>query len=156
MSGTPNDERSGTVSPVQDRRHAIWRTIASARFFRFSMVGVANTATDFVLFVFFVQAVGMHVAVANVLSYSVGVLQSFTINSAWTFRGFKGSKPKKFVVFCLVNVTSLAMSTALVWLLSLVIPLLAAKAASAAASLVVNFTLTRRLVFGGEERQPMG
>ena len=148
MSGTPDDEGSGVVPPVQGFRSTIWRTIANARFFRFGMVGVANTVTDFVLFAFLVQATGMHVAVANVLSYSAGVLQSFTINSAWTFRGSKGSKPHRFVVFCLVNVISLAISTALVWLLSLMIPPLVAKAASAAASFVVNFSLSRRLVFG--------
>jgi putative flippase GtrA len=132
----------------------IGKMFANTRFFRFGLVGVANTATDFVLFAFLVQAIGMHVAAANVLSYSAGVLQSFTINSAWTFRGLRstGSMPRRFAAFCLVNVVSLLVTTALVWLLSLAMPALLAKAVSVGAGFLINFQLSRRLVFA--ERGP--
>jgi putative flippase GtrA len=135
----------------------IRKMFASTPFFRFGLVGVANTATDFVLFAFLVQAVGMHVAAANVLSYSAGVLQSFTLNSAWTFRGLRsrGTMPRRFAAFCLVNVVSLAVTTALVWLLSLIMPALLAKAASVGAGFLMNFQLSRRLVFG-ERRTATG
>ena len=125
------------------------KMFASMPFFRFGLVGVANTATDFVLFAFLVQAIGMHVAVANVSSYSAGVLQSFTINSAWTFRGLRsrGSRSRRLATFCLVNVASLLVTTALVWLLSLIMPALLAKAASVGAGFLINFQLSRRLVF---------
>jgi putative flippase GtrA len=125
--------------------------LVSTRFFRFGLVGVANTATDFALFAVLVHAIGMHVAAANVLSYSAGVLQSFTINGAWTFRGLRsrGSGARRFAAFCLVNVASLIVTTALVWLLSLMMPALLAKAASVGAGFLMNFQLSRRLVFGG-------
>ena len=149
MSAIPGDGMVRAASAALAHRPMTQKTSVNARFFRFGLVGVANTATDFVLFALLVYMIGMHVAVANVLSYSAGVLQSFTINSAWTFRGLQsgGSGSRRFAAFCIVNVASLAVTTGLVWLLSLTMPALLAKAVSVGAGFLMNFQLTRRLVF---------
>ncbi|WFR61453.1 GtrA family protein [Paenibacillus amylolyticus] len=52
--------------------------------FKFGIVGVANTALDAVVFAI-LAAVGVPVLIAQVISYSCGVVNSYWLNGSWTF-----------------------------------------------------------------------
>jgi len=134
-------------------------------FITFCLIGVVNTIVDLILFIS-LQANGMSIIVANILSTSVALLLSYVLNKRFTFK-HKGSNSRTFVPFVLVTLSGL-------WILQPIViygviyvsdiqavrnilqPLLAdytttqnilGKLAATPASLVWNFVLYKKLVF---------
>jgi putative flippase GtrA len=56
---------------------------------RFGMVGLVNTGVDYILFMLLAWG-GVPVMVAQIISYSCGTVNSYILNSQWTFRKRKG------------------------------------------------------------------
>lgn len=86
---------------------------------RFSMVGVANTLIDFLVFTAFHSLIGVNYVVSQALGYSFGVTNSFIFNKKWTFQD-KNANKKTFyelLQFIVVNVTSLAFTLVFMGLL---------------------------------------
>ncbi len=90
-------------------------------FARFLVVGCANFIVSFAAFYLSYQhlplgAMSGRGAVANVVAYGAGLLNSFVLNRVWTFRaqGHVGVHALKFV---LLNAATLVSSTAIVLLL---------------------------------------
>lgn len=81
---------------------------------RFGLVGVINTVSAYLAFVAIYQLSGRYL-VASVLSYFIGMLISYTLNRSFVFQGEK--KAGQFVPFCAVNLTSLACSTGILFIL---------------------------------------
>jgi putative flippase GtrA len=116
---------------------------------KFSLVGVVNTTIDVTLFGFFVHFLHWNVLPANMVSYSTGILNSFVMNKLWTFQDqtpFAHSL-QPFVLFVVINISSLFLSTAVVWLLAQHFPELVAKFLSVGVVFLWNYTLSRLLVF---------
>ena len=88
------------------------------RFARFLVVGCANFVVSFAAFFLSYQHLPLEGrgAVANVVAYGAGLVNSFVLNRLWTFRaeGHVGLRAAKFV---LLNAVTLVSSTAIVWLL---------------------------------------
>ena len=119
------------------------------RVLKFSLVGVVNTTIDVTLFALLVHVLGWNVLPANMVSYSTGILNSFLMNKLWTFqdqRPFSHSL-QPFVLFTVINLSSLFLSTAVVWLLAQHLTELVAKLVSVGFVFAWNYTLTRLLVF---------
>lgn len=85
---------------------AIWQ------FIQFNIVGILNTAVDFLVFTLLTEIAGLQYIAAKVLSYSCGVLNSYIVNSSWTFRRERKRTKKEFFLFICVNVASLCVSLA--------------------------------------------
>jgi putative flippase GtrA len=87
-------------------------------FARFLVVGCANFVVSFAAFYLSYRHLPLEGrgAVANVVAYGAGLLNSFVLNRIWTFRaqGHVGVHAAKFV---LLNAATLVSSTAIVWLL---------------------------------------
>ena len=87
-------------------------------FARFVVVGCTNFVVSFAAFYASYTYLPLHGrgAVANVLAYAAGLVNSFVLNRIWTFRveGRVGTHALKFVS---LNAVTLAGSTAVVWLL---------------------------------------
>jgi putative flippase GtrA len=90
-------------------------------FARFLVVGCANFIVSFAAFYLSYQHLPLagtsgRGAVANVVAYGAGLLNSFVLNRVWTFRaqGHVGVHALKFV---LLNAATLVASTAIVLLL---------------------------------------
>lgn len=64
-----------------------------------------------------VASSGVQGAVANVLSYVAGMLNSFLLNRVWTFRAGDGPVAKQAWRFTAVNIVSLVASTLIVFVL---------------------------------------
>lgn len=62
-------------------------------------------------------AVGAEGAVANVLAYFAGMLNSFWLNRSWAFRAADGGMLGQGIRFVLVNSVSLVLGTAIVYVL---------------------------------------
>jgi putative flippase GtrA len=83
---------------------------------RFAAVGVLNTAVDVGLFLLLVRALSVPTVVANSVSYSAGVLNSFLLNKYWTFGRVRQTHPfgRQLVLFISLNLVGLLISNAVV------------------------------------------
>ena len=74
---------------------------------RFGIVGVANTALDFVL-LFILVNFGLDKIVANYFSTSASFIFSFFANRSYTFKDrVSGNAKKQFILFILVSISGL-------------------------------------------------
>jgi len=120
------------------------------KFIKFNAVGIVNTGVDFGIYTLLVT-LGMNFAVAQVISYSCGMLTSYILNSRWTFQD-KRDSAGRVVAFILVNVVALLVSIGIQALCIKTFGLseLIAKAVSLPFSIVVNFAGNRLFVFKKE------
>ncbi|MGA9172747.1 MAG: GtrA family protein [Thermoactinomyces sp.] len=127
----------------------------AALFLRFCAVGLGNTAVDFAAF-YLLALVGVPYLLAQALSYSAGVINSFVFNRKWTFRVTRKVNVLEALKFFLVNVFSLLVSSGLLFVLHDVnhLNLWFAKLAATGGGIVVNFIGSRLWVFS--ENKIMG
>ena len=140
-------------APLQnllDRLTVAWHERAVAlNAASFAMVGVVNTAIDFSVFWTTVHFLGWPLVPANVLAWLVAVSFSYVMNSFITFGPESGRilRWRDYATFLASGVAGMVASTATLFALSYVMPLLAAKLISIAISFVVNFSLSHFVVF---------
>lgn len=116
-------------------------------FFRFCLVGAVNTGVDFMVFAL-LSNLGVLLLPAQVVSYTCGILNSFLLNRKWTFSSRRRSTGQ-LLRFLLLNLFTLSITYGLLvyftdqfgW------SVLVSKLLATAASLVINFTGSRLLVF---------
>lgn len=111
-----------------------------AQFVRFCVVGIGNTVADLGLF-WLLSRAGAPYLMAQVLSYSAGVLNSYLLNRTWTFRVTGKIQALEATKFVLVNVLSLLASTGVLFALhdGLHLNLGVAKVAAMGSAPVINF-----------------
>lgn len=86
------------------------------RFVRFCTVGAANTAVDFTVF-FLLHKLGVAYLLAQVISYSAGILNSYILNRKWTFSISETANLREAIKFIIINGFSLSISAALIYFL---------------------------------------
>lgn len=79
---------------------------------KYNIVGVINTLVDFLVYQLLTY-LGMKYAIAQCISYSCGVLNSYFFNSRWTFKRDGGSGKREFIYFAAVNLASMGLSVLL-------------------------------------------
>lgn len=72
------------------------------QFMRYGMVGVVNTLLTFVSFVL-LRHIGVGLDLSNFLSFSLGMICSFTLNKLWAFRARGGSVVNEALFFSVVQ-----------------------------------------------------
>ena len=120
------------------------------RFIKFGITGVMNTAVDF--FVFTVLSwVGVGIYLAQVISYSAGMLNSYTINRKWTFQTKGSFISAQMIKFIAANLTLLCVSLVVLKMATGVgLHKLIAKLCATAVTLVLGFIVNRLWVFKGK------
>ncbi|WP_435923951.1 GtrA family protein [Paenibacillus sp. DYY-L-2] len=134
------------------------RRPSTIQFIKFNLVGVMNTAVDFAVFTA-LASFGTGSGVAQVFSYSAGILNSFLMNKRVTFKDYSGGSEgrsavgSQFFRFIVLNALVLAVSLALLQAAVTLMeaPVLYAKAAVTCVTMGLNFYGSRRWVF--RERQ---
>ncbi|GAC90507.1 hypothetical protein KN10_0943 [Anoxybacillus flavithermus NBRC 109594] len=116
-----------------------------ATIFRFAVVGVGNTFVDFGLF-FLLVALGMPYMWAQMFGYSVGVINSYAWNRAWTFRA-EGAIMKQFVRFLLVNLCSFTVTLFLLYVLNEIYPIFLSKLIATLGGMAVGWLGSYKWVF---------
>ncbi|MFZ5973960.1 MAG: GtrA family protein [Bacillota bacterium] len=99
--------------------HAITKKNLITTFFqatKFGIVGVLNTAVDFVVFLLFTRVAGLDPGLSKVISYSSGVVNSYIFNSIWTFRKESRDSLHQKLRFLAVSLVGLAVGTGVVTL----------------------------------------
>lgn len=117
-------------------------------FIKFALVGVLNTSIDFIVYGLFTWF-NVNYILAQCISYSAGVLNSYIMNRKWTFEQTgKGSK-HEFFTFIGVNLITLVITTFLLTLFYkwLGISLFISKLLVTAVSVGINYIGTKQFVF---------
>jgi putative flippase GtrA len=167
MAQTPSPE-SALKSDAARRRGL------STKAFSFAVIGVLNTAVDYVVFLG-ARAAYMHMPAAlatfaslaavcrcgapetmlliaaNVTSWLVAVSGSYVLNSTITFAAESGRvlRWRDYIVFVVASIAGLVANTATLVVAAqlLLLPVWFAKALAVLASFVVNFALSHFVVF---------
>lgn len=123
------------------------------QFLRFCTVGLGNTAVDFTAF-FLLTLGGVPYLLAQVLSYSAGVINSYILNRKWTFRVARKANIQEAASFIIVNGFSLLVSSSLFAVLHDVnhLNLWLCKLTVTAAGIIVNFMGSRLWVFAKSQK----
>jgi putative flippase GtrA len=119
----------------------------SPQFMRFCLVGVVNTGVDFAVFTVLTN-MGILLLVAQCISYTCGVLNSFLLNRTWTFQR-RGQSSGQLIRFFALNLGTLTITYGLLVYFHnhLAWSLLVSKLVATGASLVINFGGSRLWVF---------
>jgi putative flippase GtrA len=140
-------------APLQniiDRLAKSWHERAVAlKAISFALVGVVNTLIDFSVFWTTAKFLGWPLVPANVTAWLVAVTFSYVLNSFITFGPESGRvlRWRDYGTFAASGVAGMVASTATLFALSYVMPLLAAKLLSILVSFAVNFSLSHFIVF---------
>jgi putative flippase GtrA len=116
---------------------------------KFGAVGVLNTTLDMGLFWLLHVKLGIPFIIANLMSYSVGVLNSFILNKMWTFVDTcdQGSIGRQLPAFLAINALSLGLSSLILWVCFEPMGVMTAKLMATVVSFLVNFWANRTFVF---------
>lgn len=98
---------------MEHKKNGVGTTIL--QFIKFNLVGVLNTLVDVVVFWLLNHFFGW-TYIANVISYSCGIINSYLWNSNWTFKEQKTHSAKEMLSFIAVNLVSLCVSSGVIWL----------------------------------------
>lgn len=142
---------------ILDRVTVAWHERAIAlKALSFALVGVINTAVDFSVFWTAATYLMWPLVPANVLAWLVAVTCSYVLNSFITFGPESGRilRWRDYAGFSGSGVAGMISSTATLFALSYVVPILLAKIVSILVSFAVNFSLSHFVVF--RVRRPRG
>ena len=135
---------------ILDRLSVAWRERAIAlKAASFALVGVINTAVDFSVFWSTVTYLHWPLVPANMLAWLVAVTFSYVMNSFITFAPESGRtlRWRDYATFAASGVAGMVASTATLFALSYIFPLLPAKLVSILVSFAVNFSFSHFVVF---------
>lgn len=88
-------------------------SLVMRQFVAFSLIGVLNTGIHFAVYQALLRT-GAHYAAASVLGWCCGLVNSYLLNRAYTFRAAWASWPQ-FVRFTVVNIAALLANLLLLW-----------------------------------------
>lgn len=135
------------VEETLTRSHA--RRIAT-----FVGIGAINTAIDISAFACLYGLAGLHVVPANVLAFLIAVTNSYVLNFLITFADRRSGRGtlRSFARFLSVAVAAMCVSTAIVYLISMVTHPMVAKLIATTASTAINYGGCCRFVFSLSSR----
>jgi len=123
---------------------------------RFGIVGLANTALDFIL-LFILVGLGLDKIPANYISTGISFVFSFFVNKKFTFKSKGGNVKKQFAYFIAITIVGLwVIQPIIITIVSNLLEstglaeaaiLFIAKVIATGASLVWNYLFYSRLVF---------
>lgn len=102
-------------------------TLLRSRFVRFGIVGLSNTAIDFLAFCFFLYICHLLPLPSNVLAFAVAVTNSYFLNKYWSFGNTGSSKISEFGFYLAVSVFGLVINSAILLIAAEHIHILLAK-----------------------------
>ena len=122
------------------------------QFLKFSIVGITNTAIDFIVYFLLTRGFDFwadHYLWAHVISFSLAVTNSFIWNSRWTFDVGRELKLKRYWRFFVVSVIALLLTQVTLGYLVEFAGVfdLFAKIMAVVVSVAVNFFANRYFVF---------
>jgi putative flippase GtrA len=125
---------------------------------KFLLVGLLNTAIQYLVFLTLYEIVRVNYLVASTAGYCLGILNSYVLNKRWTFASATGEILPEAMRFATVNLVALGTNTGLLFLLVSTQNMQPrfAQLWALASSVSVNFVLNRYWTFaqGAEPPRP--
>lgn len=90
------------------------------QFVKFGIVGATNTAWDFGVYYILTRGMfgfSLHFLTANIIAFTVSVINSYLLNRAWTFRSTDTRHHVLFTKFLIVNLITLGLYELLLYAL---------------------------------------
>jgi len=132
----------------QDKQRLIPQ--AWIEFFRFAIVGLANTIIDFGLFMLLYTKLGVDPILANIFAFLLAVTNSYFLNSRWTFDSSNHSISKSgFIRFIMISSAGLVISITTIMVLDGYMAVEMAKLLATGLTLIWNFTTSKLFIFNG-------
>jgi len=128
----------------------IWRSLPLAsKLVSFATIGLGNTVIDLFVFTIAYKALELPLIASNILAWLVAVSGSYAMNTLFTFRAESGRVLRRRDYFTFIASGFLGVVTATIALLlfSRIVPVVIAKLGSIFVSFVVNFTMSKFVVF---------
>jgi putative flippase GtrA len=118
------------------------------RFMKFSLVGASNTLIDLGVFSLLFYGAGVPVLLAHIAGFCLAVANSFIWNYRWTFGRVAGQAWHNIAIrFITIAGFILCLTTACLWLLKAIMPVMMAKILVIAISVTLGYVLNIRFVF---------
>ena len=121
---------------------------------KFALVGVLNTATDFVVFIFLLRVLDAPILIANLIGVATAVVVSFFANRHWTFAAAAEDAElggrQQFVRHVILAVVTIGVSSLVIYLAAPFMHALLAKLCASICTFVLSFTVSRKWVFSRE------
>lgn len=116
---------------------------------KFAIVGCLNTLVDVAAFWLLSSQTQMPILLANTLSYSLGIINSYSMNKLWTFRNtaYQDSPIKQLPKFILINLWVLCISNIIVWVVVIFLQPLLAKIIATTVTFWWNFGASKKWVY---------
>ncbi|MFZ1360589.1 MAG: GtrA family protein [Candidatus Saccharimonadales bacterium] len=83
------------------------KRVSQSKQARFGVVGIINTAVDFIVLNILVSFFGVSIVPANIISTTSAMLTSFGLNRKVVFRASEGSAVRQLALFFVVSLTSI-------------------------------------------------
>ncbi len=122
------------------------------RLLKFNIIGLMNTAIDFLVFSILTGLFILPLILAQVLSYSCGIINSYVWNRYWTFKAKGKRNTKEFTKFFAINLVMLIISTVMIYhLVEVVTNVYVAKLLVITVVMILNFFAQRIIIFNETE-----
>jgi putative flippase GtrA len=120
-------------------------------FLKYSVVGGLNTLTDFLVFIALIELFSSSLVFAQCSAFSFAVLQSYLINSRWTFHKVASRQGnlrlKQAFEFACVQLFVLVVSIQVLTVASDVVGLYPAKLITVGVSAILGYVLCKYFVY---------
>ena len=118
------------------------------QFSKYSLVGVINTITDFLIFTILISLIGINVYIANTLAFIAAVTQSYILNHRWTFRQKTHNHTVlRYLKFVAINAGGVVISTIVLFFTAEFMHPLIGKLCAAVLVVIWGFTLSKIYIF---------
>ncbi len=166
MSETPTSVELLPPLQKEAKRRGSGGNAAFGQFVRFGMVGILNTLLDILTLNFLLWLFPTHNAnlllIYNSLAYTVGAVNSFSLNKYWTFKHKRSTTGGEVVRFAFINVIGIVCNDVTIWLVARTLHSLissnilwanVSKLSAIAVTLFVSFFGMRLWVFANAPRE---
>ncbi|MBQ1375971.1 MAG: GtrA family protein [Clostridia bacterium] len=127
------------------------------KFLRYCIVGTTNSAVDVAVFAICFYAFHLNIYVCQAAAFVIATLNSYILNSRYTFKSKDRLLSKKMIMFYILNAVSGGISLAGMYLFYTIFSLNEVWSKLLVAPLVfsVNYLGSRLIIFKGEEENIM-
>ncbi len=125
----------------------------SMQFVKFSIVGLSNTLLDVGVFQLLTMYTPIYYVIANLISFSFGVLNSYLWNRIWTFKSPNKKISKEFTRFVIISMVGLVLNTLFLSIFIEIFnyPSLTGKILATVLVLIWNFCMSKFWAFKTDE-----
>lgn len=127
----------------------LFRLVFKSSLFRFGIVGGVNTVTDLVVFFSALSLLALAPVLANILSFTAAVTQSYLLNKYWSFVHDETGRPswREYLKFVSASLFALAATSAILYFGDETLPIWQLKVIAVFVTPFINYLSYRFIIF---------